>query len=205
MASINSGSELTRTRDVPTMVRTLVGSRFQLETVRNGPSYLLFECRRVDEFGVPIPYTFVLCDGPLDRASARAIEAAALRQGSHLMAIGEDGGGLPEMSWTKFLARCGGAVKSWLPLEPEFADHLGELGHNRRIAGLEGRPDDLFEEYAQAGLQFLLADRVVRYGQDRRFERLPDGIAFARNGLIILYDAKAYAAGYPVSTASVRP
>jgi hypothetical protein len=72
------------------------------------------------------------------------------------------------------------------------------------VEGVSGRPDVLFEEYTHVALQFLLADRVIRYGQERRGEAVPDGIAFAQGQAILPYDAKAYAGGYEVSRDSVR-
>jgi hypothetical protein len=112
--------------------------------------------------------------------------------------------GVPNLQWNQFLGRCGGAVKSWLPLNDNFGAHLIELGHNRLVDGLVGRPDDLFEQYAHAGLQFILADQVIRYGQNRRGEILPDGGAFSHKHPLFLYDAKAYENGYPLSRDSIR-
>ena len=111
---------------------------------------------------------------------------------------------LPGIDWPTFQARLGGPIKSWLPLEPSFPEALDILGHNRLLEGVEGRPDELFEEYVHVALQFLLTTRVIRYGQGRRGEAVPDGAALERDGLISLYDAKAYENGYSVTLDSVR-
>lgn len=191
---------------VPTMVRTLIGNRFVLDTVERKPHYMLFKCHRYDEFGVSMPYVFVLCeDSPLGAASAQAIARDAAARRSHAIAICDEPCVLlPSLSWTSFLARCGGPIRSWLPLEATFAPHIDALGHNQAVDGLVGRPDDLFEEYVHVGLQFLLADRVIRYGQDRRGEALPDGLAFSKDHLALPYDAKAYSNGYEVNHNSIR-
>jgi hypothetical protein len=44
----------------------------------------------------------------------------------------------------------------------------------------------------------------VRYGQDRRFETLPDGVVLGGESLILLYDCKAAKEGYDVSRATIR-
>ena len=187
------------------MVFTLLGNAFSVNTVRTGPGYALAECSRHDEFGVPTYYVFVLPRVRLSSASACAIARHAREVGAHTVIIADE---VPDdclgMDWPTFQARLGGPIKSWLPLEPSFAAHLDTLGHNQPIPGVEGRPDELFEEYVHVALQFLLGSRVIRYGQNRRGEALPDGVGLDRSGPTLLYDAKAYENGYPVTLDSVR-
>jgi hypothetical protein len=189
------------------MVRTLVGNGFTLHEVTQKPTYTLFSCHRFDEFGSQARYEFVLCEQPLGPAAMSALTRHAKRQGSQPVIVGtavQNDLGVPSLDWPSFLQKCGGPIKSWLPLNPAYASSLITLGHDQPVPGLLGRPDDLFEEYVHAGLQFLLADRVIRYGQNRLGEVLPDGGAFGRNQPIFLYDAKAYAKGYPLSRNSIR-
>jgi len=108
------------------------------------------------------------------------------------------------VSWDQFVNLCGGPVRSWLPFDLQFPGWLEKLGKNETIPELDGKPDDLFEELVQLAFQFILGDRVVRYGQARAFERVPDGLAFAGSDLVILYDSKAYANGYEVTAESIR-
>jgi hypothetical protein len=187
------------------MVFTLLGNGFSVDTVRTGPGYALTECSRYDEFGVPTYYVFVLPQTRLASPSARAIARHATERGAYTVVIADE---LPEdrlgMDWPTFQARLGGPIKAWLPLEPSFAADLDALGHNQPIAGVEGRPDELFEEYVHVALQFLLESRVIRYGQKRRGQALPDGVGLGRNGPTLLYDAKAYENGYAVTLDSVR-
>jgi len=190
------------------MVRTLIGNGFSVQNVTQKPGYTLISCSRYDEFGGQISYEFALFDGRLGSAATSAIlhHASGMKAYPVLVGSGElpDTSGVSYLDWWQFLGRCGGAIKSWLPLQPHFSFNLVELGHNRKVRGLIGRPDDLFEQHVHAALQFVLADQVVRYGQNRRGEVLPDGGALGRRQPIFLYDAKAYRKGYPLSRDSIR-
>jgi hypothetical protein len=189
------------------MVRTLVGNGFTLHAVTQKATYALFSCHRYDEFGAQSRYEFVLCEEPLGAAAISALTRHAKRESSQPIIVGtalQNDHGVPTLDWPSFLQKCGGPIKSWLPLNPTFSSSLVKLGHDQAVLGLTGRPDDLFEEYVHAGLQFLLADRVIRYGQNRRGEALPDGAALGSKQPIFLYDAKAYSNGYPLSRSSIR-
>lgn len=61
-----------------------------------------------------------------------------------------------------------------------------------------------FEEYVHAGLQFILQDRVVRYGQERLFESVPDGLVAGNRSPLMIYDAKAAMDAYAISATSIR-
>jgi len=135
------------------------------------------------------------------------VETAAITASHHrsqLVIIGDSRVGIPSLSWQRFTNLFGGPINSTSPLEPEVAQQLVELGYNRLPTGLAGGPDELFELHVQAALEFILAGRVIRYGQDRRFEVRPDGIALPHERFRALYDAKAYANGYPVTAESLR-
>jgi hypothetical protein len=108
------------------------------------------------------------------------------------------------MSADDFEAKFGGTVASFLPLDPDFAANLVQLGFNSPVTGLIGNPDDLYEEHVHAALQFVVNGRVVRYGQKFRGVVLPDGVAIVSGQSLFLYDAKAYRDGYPVSRDSIR-
>jgi hypothetical protein len=103
-----------------------------------------------------------------------------------------------------FLDRLGGPIDVWLPLSSDFEAMLNTLGHNKLVEGMVGKADDSFEEAVKQGLQFLFGSRVIRYGQERLFEKLPDGVGFAQSDALILYDAKAYGKGYKFSQDSIR-
>ena len=113
-------------------------------------------------------------------------------------------GDVAVLSDKELFGRLGGPVLALLPLEAEFPERLRILGHNELPSGMAGKPDTLFEEYVHAGLQFVLQDRVVRYGQERLFEALPDGLVAGHRSPLMLYDAKAAKDGYEINSTTIR-
>jgi hypothetical protein len=98
----------------------------------------------------------------------------------------------------------GGEVSSVLPLEAEYGRNLMTLAKNTLPTGMNGTPDDLFEAYVHAGFQFLLRGRVIRYGQNRRFEAVPDGLVLSKNAPLMLYDTKAAKEPFKITRTSIR-
>ena len=192
----------------PTIVRTLIGSGFQIAKSVRKPSYLVFHAYRRDEFGVRWHYLFAYSGSrKLSEGDLAGLRSIASTEGASLIVIGEAGGvndQVPTLSPEDFTARLGGAIPSFLPLEPGYADQLKKLGRNELPPGLAGQADNLFEAYVHAGLEFLLQERVVRYGQDRRFEVVPDGLVMGQGPFILLYDCKAAKKGYHISRDSIR-
>jgi hypothetical protein len=191
------------------VVRTLVGSGFQVKNVVRKPSCLVFHATRRDEFGVEATYLLALVgEAKLSTAEVNGLKKTASYQSASLIIIGEtvdpDIEGVVIVTYSDFMQKLGGAISSYLPLETTYGQQLNILGQNSLPDGLVGIADDLFEEYVRVGLQFLLGNRVIRYGQDRRFEALPDGVAFASEQLILLYDCKAAAEGYDVNRNTIR-
>lgn len=193
---------------VPKIVRTLLASGFVLDTVIPQPQYVVFKARRTDEFGVSWSYLIAFSgNAVLSPADVNMLERIARYDKASLIVVGstqKTPTGTPVIAPDAFIARLGGKVPSYLPLEPEYTEQLSLLGHNSLPTGLVGKPDDLFEMYVQAGLEFLLQDRVIRYGQERRFKVVPDGLVLGRNSLLLLYDCKAYSGGYPIKRESLR-
>ncbi len=200
----NDGTSATN-EPLAVAVRTLLAGGMLVDSAHRKPEYVAVSCHRVDDFGVSVSYLVVLGDARVS-AQAAAARQHADHEGAHLIIVADDvDSDEHHISWPAFLARLGGPLRSWLPLEPEFATRLSELGHNRLPAGITGRPDNLFEEYVLAGLQFAVGNRVIRYGQDRRFERVPDGVAWAGDPpSFFIYDAKAAGTGFVVDVDAVR-
>jgi len=194
---------------LPTVVRTLLSVGFQIVTTEHKPSYIGIVASRVDEFGVPNRYLFacVALDRALPEEDVVVLQKLADHHKAALVVIGTVATArrdLGVMTVEELLGRLGGPVSALLPLELGYPKALAILGHNSLPPGVAGKPDTLFEEYVHAGLQFILQDRVVRYGQERLFEAVPDGLVAGSRSPLMIYDAKASKDGYDVTANSIR-
>ena len=192
-----------------TLVRTLLSVGFRIASTQRKPSYIALTAVRRDEFGVENKYVFACVEETcaLSDEDVGSLQKNAEFEHGALVIVGRLSSAIKEVSvltTQEFLGRLGGPVLALLPLEPDFPNRLSILGHNALPPGLSGNPDTLFEEYVHAGLQFILQDRVVRYGQDRRFEAVPDGLVAGHRSPLMLYDAKAAKDGYEISANSIR-
>jgi len=192
----------------PVIVRTLLGAGFRITRSFTGPNYLGVLTNRDDEFGALSQRLFAFVEKELSAADVRALQQVSQRERVPLIVVG-DCADTPNaetivVTPDEFMGRLGGSISSFLPLEDSFGDHLSELGLNRLPTGLTGKADDLFELYAKQGLEFILQDRVIRYGQERLFEALPDGIVTGRRSPVLLYDCKAAEDGYDITSNTIR-
>ena len=177
-----------------------------LDSGERNPGFTSLFASRTDEFGVSHKYCFALFEHDPVPEQIELAKLSASRKKSGLVIIGTTSSieGISCVEWDRFVNLFGGFIFSSSPLEPEFSSQLIELGHNKLPIGLEGRPDDLFEIYVRNALEFIFGCRVIRYGQDRRFEARPDGIVIQNFRFSALFDAKAYSDGYEVSENSIR-
>jgi hypothetical protein len=177
-------------------------------TVERKANFLLFHLVRADEFGIAIRY--LLAYSGKERMSSgdiAAVEKIAALEGGSLVLVSDSqasDGKHVLLTTGELIGRLGGVVNSMLPLEPEYPQQLELLGFNKLPTALKGKPDDLFEAYAHAGLQFLWRGRVIRYGQKRRFEAVPDGLALGAKIPFLLYDCKAADTAYEFSATTIR-
>lgn len=184
--------------------RTLIAAGFRILNVVRNPGYVFIVAERRDEFGASHRYAFALSEGAkLVEAQVRGVEVAASHHNAVPVYIAREADGQEVVEWERFVSLFGGPVFSASPLDLDFRSKLTTLGQNKLPLGLEGRPDDLFEAYVNVALEFVMWGKVVRYGQDRRFEARPDGLVMGSD-FYALYDAKASHSGYDLSTTSTR-
>jgi hypothetical protein len=194
--------------EVPTLMRSLLAAGFQVTSVERKPNYLALHLVRADELGIGIKYVLAYAgDSPISSADAEGLRKLAAREGAALVIISSGANIAAELvvlTKAELFGKLGGVVSSILPFEPEYGTQLITLSQNILPVGLQGVPDDLFEAYVHAGLQFLLRGRVIRYGQDRRFEALPDGLILTSSAPLMLYDCKAADPKYEFSRTAIR-
>jgi hypothetical protein len=191
----------------PDIVRALIGSGFTITNVLPQPNYHQFCVARTELLGSKVHYIIVVACRRLSASEVDWLCREAKRDGAVLILVGETETTPQDVSvltYSQFFDRLGGPIFSLLPFDPEYKQRLLILGDNRVPIGLKGTADDLFEQYVHAGLQFLFRSRVIRYGQDRRGEPVPDGVTIGRSIPLMLYDAKAAGGGYNTSLESVR-
>ncbi|MBN8570578.1 MAG: hypothetical protein J0M18_13195 [Ignavibacteria bacterium] len=104
-----------------------------------------------------------------------------------------------ELNYKAFFNIWGGILNTGLILVPNLSNILTELGLNKLPKGLNGKPDNLFELYCKECLQYCIDSPTIRYGKERSYESLPDGVILGKNKMVILYDTKAYSNGFGVS------
>jgi hypothetical protein len=195
------------TNEIPEFVRTLFAVGFDVLSVTHQPNFTLVDAVRNDEFGLAHRYAFAYAgDQSLSAADRNALLKLPRRNGAQVVTISdtETAKELVVLSRSKFFGKVGGPVSSVLALEPNYSGRLIELGFNRLPPDLRGRPDDLFESHVHAGLQFLLCGRVIKYGQERRFEAVSDGVTIGKNSPLMLYDCKSSEHQYEFSKAASR-
>ena len=190
--------------DIAIAINTLTTGGFLLEGATRNPGYIILHASRYDEFGTTQRYCFLIAEDLLSEDYVSGAQIAANHKGETLVAVGRGEISCSRVDWESFINLFGGPIYRLSPLEPEFVGSLLVLGRNELPDNLSGKADDLFEIFVHSALEFVLGGRVVRYGQARRFEERPDGLAIPSPRFIALYDAKAYGDGYKVSIDTIR-
>jgi len=190
-------------------MRTLLAAGFEVTRVDRKPNYLALALVRPDAFGIGVKYLLAYAgDRLISTADIDVLKKLSSREASSLVVVSNNQVSREDstvvLTKAKLFSLVGGIVSSVLPLEPEYGNHLTILAKNQLPHGLTGEPDDLFEAYVHAGFQFLLRGRVLRYGQDRRFEAVPDGLVLSKSAPLILYDAKAAGDHYEITKTTIR-
>lgn len=189
------------------LLRTLLTHRFEVDVIKRvSPECALMNIHRLDDLSIPVSYTLLFSiEEPSESALGLLEKTAKTKQSRAIVLSKVKPSG--QFTWykpEKLYEILGGPVTSGIILAPCLPDLLDTLGKNSLPSGIEGNPDDIFEDYVKECLQFLVNAPAWRYGQDRRFEKLPDGLILGRDGLLLLFDAKAYSGGFPVSADDIR-
>lgn len=189
------------------LLRTLITHRFDVDVIKRvSPACALMNIHRLDDLSTPVNYTLLFSVEDPSESALGLMETTAKAKQSRPIVLSKvkPAGTYTWYAPDKFYEILGGPVTSGIILAADLPDLLDTLGKNALPDGMSGTPDDIFEDYVKECLQFLVNAPAWRYGQDRRFEKLPDGLILGREGLLLLFDAKAYAGGFPVSADDIR-
>jgi len=187
---------------VDVCIRSLAINGYVMDRAHSDHGLILLDFHKYDRFGVRMDYSFALYDS-LGEPGLKALRKLA--RGRSLVLIGPSRfKDAPSLSWDELLGKLGGPVNTWAVTDPQFPVILNDLGHNQLPPGFEGNADTLFEDLVRDALMFLLTNRVIQYGQERLFEKLPDGLAFIDHSTPVLYDCKAYGKGFSITADDIR-
>jgi hypothetical protein len=188
--------------DIPTFVRTLLLNGYTIDSVQRSEAAQIFEVHRVDELGAHVPYLFLVATDPGEAVIAPFVKRAYELRAAPI-GLGDFSTPLfPVLSFPVFYRILGGSIDEGVVYDDDLPTKLDMLGHNQLPPGLSGKADDLLEQYTKQSLQFVTARRSRRYGKERLFEPVPDGIVF--EDLAVLIDTKAYSGGFTIEADDIK-
>ncbi len=189
--------------DVSQLLRVLLINGFLLDKIRRVTQFAtIFECHRFDILGAKVDYAILLSNKMPGLSVRQHFNKIKVNRTS--IAVGFQHGSIKSYTLREFLDLFGGPIDNNFIFADNLSQILKKLGHNTLPSGMSGDPDDLLEKYSKDCLQFCLDSRAIRYGQERLFAKLPDGIILGRNDLILQYDSKAYGKSYSISADDIR-
>ncbi|WP_276374287.1 hypothetical protein [Chryseolinea sp. H1M3-3] len=194
--------------ELSNLICTLTINGFHLGKVeRLTPDNVIVNCHKYDKLGGRVNYSILLSEDKAESASCDSLwRMESNGENSKAILINDYFASARFDSYTKarFFDTLGGMVNTGLILIPNLSEILNQLGHNVLPLGLIGKPDDLHELYVKECLQFIMASPVRRYGIDRAFQKLPDGVVLGKERILIPIDSKAYSNGYSISADDIK-
>ena len=189
------------------IISTLITNGFHISKVeRVSGDNQIINAYKFDKLGAKIRYSLLFSDNSGTDSIIKFLNKVAKRYGSVPIIICDKIKSSECKCYTKeeFYKTLGGYVNTGLILIPNLNVVLNELGHNKLPIGLTGEPDDLHEIYIAECLQFIMSSPTKRYGIDRLFESLPDGIVLGKDKFMILLDSKAYSKGFDFTADDIK-
>jgi hypothetical protein len=193
--------------EVVALISTLLLNGYYLDGVRRlSPTCSLLDVHKFDQLGAQLRYTILECRSDLSENLLKILRKASRENGSSELLLTQDpvSTQLNSFTFQDFYTRHGGVADYGILLAPELPLIMGLLGHNTLPDGFDGSPDDLLEVYTTACFRYLFNKPARRFGQDRRFEKLPDGIVFVDGQKVAQFDAKAYGKGFSIEADDLR-
>ena len=184
----------------------MVNGYHLLSYSRISTSYNILVLYKYDSFGAEIRYSILLTDKIPSNGILGSLTKIKNRTNSKEFAISQMNLELDFDSYTyeEFYKKIGGVVNTGLVRSPVLSGLMNNLGLNLLSEGLEGAPNDLLEIYSKECLQYLFKSPARRYGKDRSFERLPDGVLLVKNSSAFLFDSKAYSNGFEFTSDDIN-
>lgn len=193
--------------EITDIVATLVTNGFHIEQTERFPkNNLIFNSKKFDKLGAEIKYSILFTESKSETGVVDSLITIANAYEGKPLVISNDFVCSKCITYTfdQFYDFFGGIVNTGLILIPNLPSIMEDLGLNKLPDLLEGEAFDLHEVYVKECLQFILQSPVRRYGKDRLFESLPDGVVVCKNRTMILFDSKAYKGGFDFSSDDIK-
>ncbi|HCZ34631.1 MAG TPA: hypothetical protein DHV26_01740 [Cytophagales bacterium] len=193
--------------DFSKIIITLVINGFHIRQVeRFAGNNSIVHIYKYDKLGAEIRYTILFSEDKAETAILETLQKMSKSHNGHAILINDHlkTDKTKCYSLKSFLDIFGGIVNTGLILIPNLSDVLDKLGHNKLPPDLKGEPEDLLEYYSTECLQYIFESPTRRYGSDRLFEKLPDGIVICKNRYMVLFDSKAYKDGFGIESENIN-
>ena len=189
------------------LIATLLTNGFNIHKVdRNPHSNNIIHTYKYDKLGAKINYSILFTQDTCENTITESLLSVSEKYKSTPLIVSDSLSSARCKTYTiaEFFDFFGGIINTGLILVPNLSEILDELGHNKLPTGLEGKPPDLHEKYVAECLRFIMESPVRRYGIDRSFESLPDGIVISKEGFMLLLDAKSYGEGFEFQADDIK-
>ena len=193
--------------EISNIVSTLITNGFIVEQTERFPKgNIIFNILKLDKLGATIKYSILFTKEKTESQLTNSLITISKSFTSKPLIISDNfiSPDCTTHTFEKFYNYFGGIVNTGLILIPNLPDILEELGTNKLPTVLQGDAFDLHELYVKECFQFILQSPTRRYGKERLFESIPDGIVICKNGMMILYDSKAYANGFDFTADDIK-
>ena len=193
--------------EISNIVSTFITNGFVVDQMERFPQgNIIFNILKMDKLGAVVKYSILFTKEMTETSLTTSLLTISRTFSSTPLIISDNfiSSECNTHTFQKFYDFFGGIVNTGLILIPNLPDILEELGLNKLPAVLQGDAFDLHELYVKECFQFILQSPTRRYGKDRLFESIPDGIVICKNGMMILYDSKAYSKGFDFTADDIK-
>jgi len=196
-----------RKEEISNIVSTLITNGFVIDQIERFPKEnIILNILKLDKLGAIIKYSILFTKDITETQLTNSLITISKAFHSKPLIISDNfvSPNCTTYTFEKFYNFYGGIVNTGLILIPNLPDTLEELGTNKLPTVLQGDAFDLHELYVKECFQFILQSPTRRYGKGRIFESIPDGIVICKNGMMILYDSKAYSKGFDFTADDIK-
>ncbi len=193
--------------EIQNVVSTLVTNGFEIDQMeRFSKGNIFFNICKLDRLGAIVRYSILFTKDKNETSLTTSLMTLSESYKSKAIIVSDNFTSTECSTHThkEFYDFFGGMVNTGLILISNLPDILEELGLNKLPTLLSGDAFDLHELYVKECLQFIMQSPTRRYGKDRLFESIPDGVVICKNGMMILYDSKAYSNGFDFAADDIK-